>query len=274
MVNIIKCNKCGSEPQESDKIAWKCNSCGKSYGATISSLSKVYEKKNISNAASIMKCKECGTYLDDGNEKIYWKCSCGNVQCGKLDDYVVNNDNDVVVEQNTNVHNVNNTNKLSLFITVCVVFIIFIGIIYFMNKGNSREMDAWVCAMHVAEERLKSPSTAKFCSFSDASITDMGDDRYKVQGYVDAENSFGVRVKTEFTVTLTLTKSGYKDESCKIDDSTGGTSSDTDWFHFCIVDGCIEYGSNSIIGISGETEYYCNKHYQEMKDNIEKMLGN
>lgn len=138
--------------------------------------------------------------------------------------------------------------------------------------SSNRERDAWVCAQNIVKEELKSPSTADFCSYPDASITDIGNERYVVKGYVDAKNSFGAEIRTDFTVTLTLTKSGYKDESCEIDNNlTEDTSSDTD-FHYCIVDRCTEYGANRITGISGETEYYCDKHYQEIQDKKEKML--
>lgn len=41
--------------------------------------------------------------------------------------------------------------------------------------------------------------------------------------------------------------------------------------HHCIVDGCEEDGTNEIIGISGETEYYCDKHYQELNDMMNNM---
>lgn len=83
----MKCNRCGNEPNETDKMAWKCNSCGKAYGVKLSYLHKLIEKKNAENAVSLLKCKECGEYLDSGNEKIFWKCSCGNMQCGELSDY-------------------------------------------------------------------------------------------------------------------------------------------------------------------------------------------
>ena len=58
---------------------------------------------------------------------------------------------------------------------------------------------------------LKSPSTAKFCSYSKATITYLGSDKYKIKGYVDAENSLGATLRKNFTVTLTLTSQGFKD---------------------------------------------------------------
>ena len=82
--------------------------------------------------------------------------------------------------------------------------------------SGDRKRDAWVCALDVVEGRLKSPSTADFCSYPEATITDLGNNRYKIQGYVDAQNSFGATVRSKFTVTLTLTEKGYKEATCTI----------------------------------------------------------
>lgn len=182
--------------------------------------------------------------------------------------------------------------KKIVMLTCCI------GIMTFIISGcgnENKESNAWICAKHVVEEELKSPSTAKFCSYPDAKITDMGDNRYKVEGYVDAKNSFGAEIRTDFTVTLTLTKSGYKDESCSFDsdsiDSESGDmkdfisdyidehpeeysqtdESDYDTQHTCEVSECYKDGTYSIVGISGETEYYCYDHYQEIQDIINMM---
>lgn len=84
----MKCIKCGKEPQPTDKIAWKCNTCGKTYNSTSASLHNIQNKKNSTKADKILRCKNCGEYIDDGNEKIYWNCSCGNINCGNLEEYV------------------------------------------------------------------------------------------------------------------------------------------------------------------------------------------
>ena len=87
-----------------------------------------------------------------------------------------------------------------------------------VNKGiGGREKDAWVCAQDVVENNLKSPSTADFPWYSDEYITFLGDDKYMVTAYVDAENSFGATIRSDFTVTLILTQSGYEDASCSIE---------------------------------------------------------
>ena len=78
----------------------------------------------------------------------------------------------------------------------------------YVAKGH--EMDAWVCAQDIVEANLKSPSSAKFCKYPDATITYCGDADYMVVGWVDAENSYGAKIRTSFIVTLTLTEKGYK----------------------------------------------------------------
>lgn len=81
-------------------------------------------------------------------------------------------------------------------------------------ENDSEEREAWVCAQNVVEQHLKSPSTADFCKYTEATITDLGNSKYKISGYVDSQNSFGAVVRSYFTVTLTLTGSGYKDAQC------------------------------------------------------------
>lgn len=87
------------------------------------------------------------------------------------------------------------------------------------NSGNSQsaadsgarhtDAEAWACAQNIVEGNLKSPSTAKFCKITEATITHSGD-KYTVKGWVDAQNSFGATVRQNFTVTYTATAKGYK----------------------------------------------------------------
>lgn len=42
---------------------------------------------------------------------------------------------------------------------------------------------------------------------------------------------------------------------------------------YCEVDGCINEGHNEIVGFSGEVEYYCNKHYDDIQDMINDILN-
>ena len=74
---------------------------------------------------------------------------------------------------------------------------------------NGDEIDIWVCAQDIVEKNLKSPSSSDFCSVTDAKVYSNGGDNYTVYGYVDAKNGFGAEIRTNFTVTLTYTGSGY-----------------------------------------------------------------
>lgn len=84
------------------------------------------------------------------------------------------------------------------------------------NKTDS-DINAWVCAQEVVRQNLKSPTTAKFCSYADAEINNLGNNKYLIIGTVTAQNSFGAELTSSFNVTLTLTDSGYKEAQCTID---------------------------------------------------------
>ena len=47
--------------------------------------------------------------------------------------------------------------------------------------------------------------------------------------------------------------------------------SEKNYTHSCEADGCNNEGTNSIIGFSGNTEWYCNEHYQQMMDILDMM---
>ena len=62
--------------------------------------------------------------------------------------------------------------------------------------------------------KLKSPSTAKFCSVTEATIGCSGN-TWVVRGWVDAQNGFGATVRTQFAVTFTFaSKDMYSLDSC------------------------------------------------------------
>lgn len=76
--------------------------------------------------------------------------------------------------------------------------------------SKDRSKDAWVCAKMYVEDNLKSPSTAEFCKYTDATVMRVGEDEYIIHGYVDAQNSFGAIVRQTWTVSLFLTENGFK----------------------------------------------------------------
>lgn len=78
------------------------------------------------------------------------------------------------------------------------------------NTARHSDDDAFYCAQLIVEDYLKAPSTAKFCKLSDATVTHLGNGEYMVTGWVDAENSYGVMIRSDFVVTYTATEKGFK----------------------------------------------------------------
>ena len=83
------------------------------------------------------------------------------------------------------------------------------------NYGHDK-FDAMVIAEKVVKSKLKSPSTADFCSTSDYTVSCVGNS-WTVTGYVDAQNGFGATVRNTFTVKFTFSSSSqYTVDSCSI----------------------------------------------------------
>lgn len=78
------------------------------------------------------------------------------------------------------------------------------------NTARHSDEDAFYCATLIVEDYLKAPSTAKFCKLSDATVTHLGNGEYMVTGWVDAENSYGAMIRSDFVVTYTATEKGFK----------------------------------------------------------------
>lgn len=64
--------------------------------------------------------------------------------------------------------------------------------------------NALFAAKNEVEERLKSPSTAKFCPDDEASVKKLGN-TWIVKGWVDAQNSFNATIRNRFSVEITYT---------------------------------------------------------------------
>lgn len=57
------------------------------------------------------------------------------------------------------------------------------------------------------EQQLKSPSSADFPSFPDHQVTKVGDQEWKVSAWVDADNSFGAKLRTNWTCDISYEES-------------------------------------------------------------------
>jgi hypothetical protein len=62
--------------------------------------------------------------------------------------------------------------------------------------------DACFASRAFIRELLKSPSSAKFASCDTATIQEVGTDVWKVDSYVESQNSFGAMIRTDFTCTI------------------------------------------------------------------------
>lgn len=94
----------------------------------------------------------------------------------------------------------------AMFILVLGVALLGGCVAWLANRGDSSsssggdgrdEFGAQVMCEQFVEDRLKAPATADFPSSSEYVVSGSGNS-YTVQGYVDAENSFGAKIRTNF----------------------------------------------------------------------------
>jgi hypothetical protein len=68
------------------------------------------------------------------------------------------------------------------------------------GDGRNDGMASVMCEQFV-EERLKAPSSADFSGVFDTTVSGSGND-YTVRGYVDAQNSFGAMIRSDYTCEI------------------------------------------------------------------------
>jgi hypothetical protein len=98
-------------------------------------------------------------------------------------------------------------NMLKQFISLVLLVILCVLGVGCSDSSSSgpTKIEAFVMSQSFVEKMLKAPSTADFCSYSDATVTDLGDGRFRVSAYVDAQNSFGAKIRTNYTSVLKTT---------------------------------------------------------------------
>lgn len=151
-----------------------------------------------------MKCKNCGAEIPDESKF----CNVCGVKIEKLNVKFQTNENGNI-ENKTQKYKVTNSNldksKSNANGCACLVIGIIAIIVIFTwmgNTGNSSKSDVkpmvWVDAEDAVKGGLKSPSTADFPGDYESYITSNGDGTYTVSAYVDAENSFGAKIRSNF----------------------------------------------------------------------------
>ena len=93
-----------------------------------------------------------------------------------------------------------------------VGFLIFAAILVFCmakcntdpGDGSPTTAEVWYIAKQFAKKDLKSPATAEFPrqTADGVNINDRGNGKYTVTGYVDAENSFGAKLRQHFIIDI------------------------------------------------------------------------
>jgi hypothetical protein len=64
---------------------------------------------------------------------------------------------------------------------------------------------AWVVCQQFLEDQLKAPATAEYPSGYSQYTTSLGGGKFRVDAYVDAQNSFGALIRTDFTCSVSYT---------------------------------------------------------------------
>jgi ribosomal protein L40E len=64
---------------------------------------------------------------------------------------------------------------------------------------------AYIMSQQFVKEILKSPRSAKFPWYDNSFVTDLGDGRYVVYAYVDAQNAYGAMMRTKYMCTIKYT---------------------------------------------------------------------
>lgn len=84
----------------------------------------------------------------------------------------------------------------------CSLLALITMLISFSCTSEPSSSAAFVMSNKCVENHLIAPSTAAFCSITDATIVDLGNGRFRVSGYVDSQNAYGSMIRTHYTCEL------------------------------------------------------------------------
>lgn len=72
------------------------------------------------------------------------------------------------------------------------------------SEKRRYKIDSYTICQDFVKNRLRSPSTADFPSFRNVNVFETGNNKYMVKGYVDAQNSFGATLRTQYECEVQL----------------------------------------------------------------------
>ena len=103
------------------------------------------------------------------------------------------------------------TKKL-LCLLICLILLMVV-VVGCGNDSDNLDTEAKVYAEQAVEKMLKAPSTAKFSGWGDTKITKVNENTYNIKGYVDAENSFGAKLRKNYSVDVVFSGKTYRVEN-------------------------------------------------------------
>ena len=100
-----------------------------------------------------------------------------------------------------------------------IVLLVIFGLIFLVFKCTCSKSDeekaiqneqnlkstAYFNSQECVKELLKSPSTAEFPYGSEQFVTQIDEDTFIINSYVDSQNSFGAMLRTKYVCQITLT---------------------------------------------------------------------
>ena len=108
----------------------------------------------------------------------------------------------------------------TIIVVSLIVIVVCVGMFTCVGGSSSDDGDrtgdfsgAWVYMQAFVEKRLKAPGSAEFPFSGLQHVKDLGGGRYAVDAHVDAQNSFGGQMRTEFYGVIRKTSSGWELES-------------------------------------------------------------
>jgi hypothetical protein len=104
-------------------------------------------------------------------------------------------------------------------IVLAIVAVVFVFGVGFWDKAHPHAapppdppdgFSAYTNCRSFAELRLKAPASADFASFDQSRIEARPDGHFVVGSYVDAQNSFGAKIRTAFSCEVHFTDAGSR----------------------------------------------------------------
>jgi hypothetical protein len=180
-----------------------------------------------------IKCKHCGEFLNKDEQANEKKSGLKSFKLGKADKEKKKFFNLSSAKNKTGKSNKLETpteKVVAVVIGALIIYFVFSNLYsavtdkktsFFNSEGNNNKNQgdvAAICAQNYIKMFLKSPGSAKFPW--NLTSTSLGGNKYKVENYVDSQNSFGALIRTYYSCNVTvLNAKEFKcDTTCEIEE--------------------------------------------------------